>query len=98
MAEDNEKVEDFVSLWKKKMKTDPNKPSAIGETLDKLKDLDRENEVLRSKIKDNIDLISKTEEVFKSTIKENEQLKEDIKLAGMIGGLNASDIFQQNQL
>ncbi len=39
MPEENEKVEDFVSLWRKKMKTeiDKPKPSAIGDTLDKIK-------------------------------------------------------------
>lgn len=97
MPEENENIEDFVSLWKKKLKTEPNKPSAIGETLDKLKELNQENEVLRNKIKENIDLITKTEQVFKTTMQENERLKEELNQAGMIGGVKASDLLQQNQ-
>ena len=96
MPEENEKVEDFVSLWRKKMNTEIDKPSAIGETLDKIKQVEAENEDFRRKIKDNIELITKTEEIIKKTIAENERLKEKIKNAGMIGGIKASDIQQQN--
>ena len=49
MSEENEKVEDFISLWKKKLSTD-NTPSVIG-------DLQKENELLRAKITENIELI-----------------------------------------
>ena len=97
MPEENEKVEDFVSLWKKKMNADSSKPSVIGETLDRLQQAEKENEVLRNKIQENINLISKTEEIFKTTINENERLKEEIKQARMIGGVKSSDIQQENK-
>ncbi|MEJ2295245.1 MAG: hypothetical protein P8Y23_10810 [Candidatus Lokiarchaeota archaeon] len=48
MPEDNEKVEDFISLWKKKMDAEnSNKPSVIGETLNKVDVLQQENQELR---------------------------------------------------
>jgi chromosome segregation ATPase len=96
MPEEKEKVEDFVSLWRKKMKTEIDKPSAIGDTLDKIKEVEKENEDLRKKITDNIELITKTEEIIKKTIDENERLKEEIKNSGMIDGVKASDLQQQN--
>ncbi len=97
MPEDNEKVEDFVSLWRKKMETEiKEKPSAIGGTIERIKEVEQENEQLRNKIKENIDLLSRTEEVVKQTIEENERLKEQINQAGMIGGRKVSDIQQEN--
>ncbi|MHA1884236.1 MAG: hypothetical protein ACW96S_04230 [Promethearchaeota archaeon] len=79
MPEDREKVEDFISLWRKKMMNDPSKPSAIGETLDRIQEVEQENEELRKKIKENIQLFTKTEEIVKRTIAENEKLKEELK-------------------
>ena len=96
MPEDNEKVEDFVSLWKNKMKNKPGKPSAIGETLEKIKEIEEENEDLRNNIKQNIELISKTEEIIRNAIEENTRLKEEIKQAGMVGGIKAIDIQKEN--
>lgn len=86
MPEDKEKVEDFISLWRKKMDTESNKPSAIGDTLKRIQEVEQENEQLRNKIQANIDLISKTEEVVRKTIDENEKLREEIKKTGSIGG------------
>lgn len=96
MPEDKEKVEDFISLWRKKMDTESNKPSAIGDTLKRIQEVEQENEQLRNKIQANIDLISKTEEVVRKTIDENEKLREEIKKTGSIGGGNVSEIQQQN--
>ncbi|NVM34861.1 MAG: hypothetical protein HWN81_04650 [Candidatus Lokiarchaeota archaeon] len=96
MPEDNEKVEDFISLWRKKMEDEINTPSVIGETLDKIKDVEDENEQLRNKIRENIELITKTEEIIKKTIEENENLKKQLEKAGMIGEKEVSDIQQEN--
>jgi len=76
MPEDNEKVVDFISLWKKKMETENNnRPSVIGETMNKLEILQRENQELRQKIAENVQLIGKTEEILKKAAQEKEQLK-----------------------
>jgi len=61
------KAEDFISLWKEKLATE-NKPSLIG-------DIQKENELLRSKIAANIDLITKSEEILKKAVGEKEKLK-----------------------
>ncbi len=95
MPEDNEKVEDFISLWRKKMETEITRPSAIGETLERIQEVEKENEELRKKIKENIELFSKTEEIVKNTIEEKERLKEQLKQAGMTGGV-VSDVQQEN--
>jgi len=96
MPEDNEKVEDFISLWRKKMEDEIKTPSAIGETLEEIKEVEDENEQLRNKIKENIELITKTEEIIKKTIEENENLKKQLEKAGMIGEKKVSDIQQEN--
>ena len=95
MPEENEKVEDFIGLWRKKMGNEIDKPSAIGETLERIKEVEKENELLRNKIKDNIELISKTEQIIKSTIEENKRLKEQLKQGGLSSGINASDLQQK---
>ncbi len=95
MPEDKEKVEDFISLWRKKMETEIQKPSAIGETLDRIGEVEKENEDLRNKIKQNIELISKTEEIVKKTLEENERLKEEVKKAGIADGKNVHEIQQE---
>jgi chromosome segregation ATPase len=96
MPEDNEKIEDFVSLWKKKMEKKGDKPSAIGEILERIKQVEKENELLRNKIKDNIDLINKTEQVINSTLDENKRLKEQLKQTGKSSGSGLSDLQQKN--
>ncbi len=96
MPEDNEKVEDFISLWRKKMETEIKKPSVIGETLEKMKEMEDENEQLRNKIKENIELITRTEKIITSTIEENERLKVQLQQAGTTSGTNVSNIQQEN--
>ncbi|UCC19413.1 MAG: hypothetical protein JSV62_15125 [Promethearchaeota archaeon] len=96
MPEDNEKVEDFISLWRKKMENEINKPSVIGETLDRIKEVEKENEQLRNKISENIELISRTESIIKNTIDENERLKEQLKQAGVTSGVGENILQQQN--
>jgi chromosome segregation protein len=96
MPEDNEKVEDFISLWRKKMETDIKKPSAIGETIERIKGVEEENEELRNKIKENIELISKTELIIKNIIDENEKLKEQLKNIEMPSSVNVGNIQKDN--
>ena len=96
MPEDNEKVEDFISLWRKKMENEIDKPSVIGETLERIKEVEKENEQLRNKINENIELITKTEVIIKNTIDENQRLKEQLKQTGHIGGVRGSDYQQKN--
>jgi len=97
MPEDNEKVEDFISLWRKKMENEMKKPSVIGDTLERIKDVEKENEDLRNKIKQNIDLLSRTEKVIKETIEENEGLKEQLKQKP-IGSSVANEIIKQENI
>ncbi|MFX1572957.1 MAG: hypothetical protein ACFFB0_09415 [Promethearchaeota archaeon] len=96
MPEDKEKVEDFISLWRKKMETEIKKPSAIAETLDRMKEVEKENEDLRSKIKQNIELITKTEQVVKQTLEENERLKEEVNKAETVSKKDVRKIQQEN--
>ncbi len=75
MPEENEeKVEDFISLWKKKITTE-NQSSVIGESIKKIESLQKENEDLRKKIAANINLITRSEEILKSVVAEKEKLK-----------------------
>ncbi|MHA1986374.1 MAG: hypothetical protein ACW98D_07040 [Promethearchaeota archaeon] len=96
MSDEEEKVEDFISLWRKKMIDDPKKPSVIGETLDRIKDVEKENEMLRAKIGENIELISKTEEIVRNTIEENKRLQEQIKQRPLIGETQVKDLQKEN--
>jgi len=98
MPDDNEKVEDFISLWRKKMGNEIKTPSAIGETIEKIKEVEDENEQLRNKIKENIELITKTEEIIRKTVEENESLKKQLEQAGMIDDKKVSDIQQENKM
>ena len=97
MTEEKENVEDFVSLWRKKIKDDPNKPSAIGETLLRLNEMEKENEEFRDIIKGNIDLITHTEEIVKKTIEENERLKSQLRDASTLEKGKIYAIQQVNQ-
>ncbi len=75
MPEENEeKVEDFISLWKKKI-TSENNSSIIGESLNKIESLQKENEDLRQKIAANINLITRSEEILKNVVAEKEKFK-----------------------
>ena len=75
MSEDNEKVEDFISLWKKKMEQENNKPASISNTTNKLDLLQQENQQLRDRIAENIQLISKAEEIIRNAAQEKEKLR-----------------------
>ena len=66
MPDENEKIEDFMSLWKKKNDDPSNTPSVIGDTLNQMDALKKENQELRKKISENIVLISKTEEIIRN--------------------------------
>ncbi|MFW9827524.1 MAG: hypothetical protein ACFFEY_08035 [Candidatus Thorarchaeota archaeon] len=92
MPENNEKIEDFISLWRKKMENENNRPSVIGETLEKIKELENENRGLRNKIKENIDLLTKTEELVRNTIEENNSLKKQVTVATNV---NINEFQQQ---
>jgi len=50
----------------------------------------------RIKIRENIELITKTEEIIKKTIEENERLNKEIKQAGMMGEGKANEIKKEN--
>ena len=96
MPDEEEKVEDFISLWRKKMIDDPKKPSVIGETLDRIKEVEKENKMLRTKIGENIELISKTEKIVRNTIEENKRLQEQIKQRPLIGETQVKDLQKEN--
>jgi len=74
MPEENEKIEDFVSLWKKKIAGDVNSPSVLEEAINKVEILQKENEQLRKKIAENIELITRSESILKKTLEEKERL------------------------
>ncbi len=96
MPEEEEKVEDFISLWRKKMIDDPKKPDVIGGTLDHIKEVENENEILRNKIAENIELISKTEEIVRNTIEENKRLKEERKQGSLIRENQVKELQNKN--
>ena len=89
MPEENEeKVEDFISLWKKKLATEKT-PSLIG-------DIQKENEQLRNKIAANIDLITKSEEILKKAVEEKEKLKIEKNEAVAEIAMQINDLKQEN--
>jgi len=89
MPEENEeKVEDFISLWKKKLATEET-PSLIG-------DIQKENEQLRNKIAANIDLITKSEEILKKAVEEKEKLKIEKNEAVAEIAMQINDLKQEN--
>ncbi|KKK41952.1 hypothetical protein LCGC14_0884560 [marine sediment metagenome] len=97
MSEEKENVEDFVSLWRKKVKDDLNRPNAIGEKIPRLNELEKENDELRSTIKGNIDLINQTEVVVRKTIEENERLKNQLRGASTLEKSKIYAIQLENQ-
>jgi len=81
---EEEKIDDFVSLWKKK-KSEQKQPSVIGDTIDRINEVEKEAEALRKenkelkeKIRTNIDLLEKSEEAIDQGIKERERLNQEI--------------------
>jgi len=96
MSEENEeKVEDFISLWKKKITTE-NKSSIIGESLNKIESLQKENEDLREKIAANINLITRSEEILKSSVAEKEKLKVEKEEAVTEISIKANELEIEN--
>ena len=91
MPDNNEKIDDFMSLWKKKLENGDKKPSVIGETLDKLEALQKENEELRSKIAENLELMSRTEKIIKNAMDEKERLKIEKEEAVMEANVKLKD-------
>ncbi|MFW9781602.1 MAG: hypothetical protein ACFFFB_04875 [Candidatus Heimdallarchaeota archaeon] len=93
---ENGKVEDFISLWKKKMESDNKNPSIIGDTLNKLSKLEQENEELRKKISQNIDLISRSEKLIRITVEEKDKLKVEneslLEINTQLGNLEAENL------
>ncbi len=80
---EEKKVDDFVSLWKKK-KPESKPIAVVGEPNYKTPDIDvksnellKENEALKEKIKENIDLMGKTETYIKQLLAEKQQLAAD---------------------
>ena len=86
--ENEEKVEDFISLWKKKLATE-NAPSLV-------EDIQKENEQLRNKIAANIDLITKSEEILKKAVGEKEKLKIEKDEAVAEVSMKLNDLKQEN--
>jgi len=97
MPEEEEKVEDFISLWRKKMIDDPKKPEGDGEMFDRIKSLAEENDKLRNKITENIELIGRTEDIVRKTIEENTRLKEEIKQGSSKGESQVIDLQNENR-
>ena len=96
MPDEEEKVEDFISLWRKKMIDDPKKPDVVRETFDRIKGLEEENDKLRTKIAENIELIGRTEDIVRKTIAENTRLKEEIKQGSSQGVNQVNDLQREN--
>ena len=85
MSNDEEKIDDFISLWKKKKTETSGKPSAIGDTLDKINELEKkieelknENADLKDKILSNIELLSKTEKIIKDGMEEKKFIEVEL--------------------
>lgn len=77
MSDKEKNSEDFLSLWRKKTASELGKPSAIGDALNQLEKIKNENELLRLKINDNIELIKNSESVLKNAVDERNKFKED---------------------
>lgn len=75
MPEEKEKIEDFITLWKNKTSQENDQPSIIGETMSQLETLKNENDELRRKISEDIELISKSEEVIKKLSTDRERMR-----------------------
>lgn len=89
------KDEDFVGMLKK-MKTNMKNPSVIGDALDKLEILQKENEQLKEQLNKSINLIHSSEEVLRKALDEKERLKEDGRIAMEKLGEDIIDLKNQN--
>ena len=95
MPEENEKVDDFISLWKKKIASE-NKDTAIGDSINGIEELQKENENLKLKIAENLQLITKSEDMLKNVIHEKEKLKLEKEETLTELSLKINDLQQEN--
>lgn len=95
MPEENEKVDDFISLWKKKIASE-NKTTAIGDSINGIEELRKENENLKLKIAENLQLITKSEDMLKTVIHEKEKLKLEKEETLTELSLKVNDLQQAN--
>ena len=96
MPEDNERIEDFMTLWKEKNEQKNNTPSIIGDTLGQIKILRIENQDLRNKISENIALISNTEDIIRNLSTEKEKLRVEKEEALMDLTMRLSSLENEN--
>ena len=89
------KNEDFVGMLKK-MKTNMKSPSVIGDALDKLEILQKENEQLKEQLNKSINLIHSSEQVLQKALDAKERLKEDGRIAMEKLGVDIIDLKNQN--
>lgn len=89
------KDEDFVGMLKK-MKTNMKSPSVIGDALDKLEILQKENEQLKEQLNKSINLIHSSEQVLQKALDAKERLKEDGRIAMEKLGVDIIDLKNQN--
>ena len=78
MTDKKDKVEDFADLWNKQKDSGDNK-SVIGDFLNRIEQLEKENIKLRETIKQDIQLIAKTEEIVKQAIRDKQNLEKGIQ-------------------
>lgn len=97
MPEEKEKIEDFMTLWKNKTSQENDQPSIIGETLIQLEKLKRENTDLRKKISDNVELLSKSEDVIKKLTSERERIRIENEESIMSLTMRANDFEKENE-
>ena len=96
MPEEKEKIEDFMTLWKNKTSQENDQPSIIGETLIQLEKLKRENADLRKKISDNVELLSKSEDVIKKLTSEREKIRIENEESIMSLTMRFNEIEKEN--
>ena len=94
MSEERKK-EDFVGLLKR-MKTDMDKPSVIGDALDKLEKLQKENAELKEKLEKTMNLIRSSEQVLQKSLDERERIKDENRDVIERLGLDIVDLKNQN--
>jgi len=94
MSEERKK-EDFVDLLKR-MKTDMDKPSVIGDTLDKLEKLQKENAELKERLEKSMNLIRSSEKVLQKSLDERERIKDENRVVMERLGLNIVELKNQN--
>ncbi|MHA1982370.1 MAG: hypothetical protein ACTSXN_14925 [Promethearchaeota archaeon] len=93
--EDNERIEDFMTLWKNKNEQ-KNNPPVIGDNLNQMNVLRKENQDLRNKISENIALISRTEDIIKNLSTEKERLRVEKEEALMDLTMRVSNLEKEN--